>query len=69
MSHEPTSSLVASERRTFSALALMGAAVVALLLVAVTGTILLESPSMDLLPGSTTQDAAIDALVILILHV
>lgn len=68
MSHEPTSSLVASERRTFSALALMGAAVVALLLVAVTGTILLESPSMNL-PGSTTQDAAIDALVILILQV
>lgn len=68
MSHEPMSSLVAAERRTFSALALVAAAIVALLLVAVTGTILLESPSMHL-PGSTTQDAAIDALIILILHV
>ncbi|GAA1303480.1 MAG: hypothetical protein ACTIA5_03250 [Brachybacterium tyrofermentans] len=68
MSHEPMSSLVASERRTFSALALMGAAIVALLLVAVTGTILLESPTMHI-PDSTTHGAFLDALVILILQV
>jgi len=67
MSHEPMSSLVAVERRTFSALALMAAGVVALMLVAVTGTILLEPPTMHdhSTPG---QGAVLNALVAVALH-
>lgn len=60
------SSLVAAERRTFSALALLAAAVVALTLIAVTGTILLEPPAMPH-PG-TGHEAALEALVALVLR-
>lgn len=61
------SSLVAAERRTFSALALIAAAVVALTLVAVTGTILLEPPALPH-PGTTGHEAALEALMVLVLN-
>lgn len=65
MTHEQMSSLVAIERRAFTALALCAAAVVALLLVAVTGVIVLEPHPMHL-PGAS-HGVALDALVTLIL--
>ena len=67
LTHEPMPGFGAADRRTFSFLALLAAGVVALVLIAVAGIIVLEP--YPVLFSDASHTAALDAMVSLILHV